>query len=174
VSKFEEICEASASSRTQWSDYRERSYAVLDKLAVGFITYCQIPSGGARFQPVEEEEAAEGRMYSLIGATKFKDEFWCLGILLTLSSNPIPLNFQPQLLFGISVKEEGGKTIVKRFGEKAKQFTVGPDNSEFYASIVSEIKDFYKGLEPGGEDKRSSIGFSVPVVEERANAAGQS
>jgi hypothetical protein len=163
VSKFEEMLQASALTRKQWSRYRERTYTNLSKLVNGFVTYVQIPRECISFRPLDKEPE-DGWTYNLIGATHYKDGFWNLGLCVTLSNQPITPSSGPRLLLAISMKERDGKVLVKRYlTDKPRTLNLDDENqcNEFYENIVDDIKKFYEQSLPDSDDTPNSIGFTI-------------
>src|ERR1700723_1704044 len=104
MSKFEDMIRAHALSRTQWREYRDRSYKNLDKLIQGFVSYCEIPPQCFAFHPLDKEPE-ENTKYTGVGATHFAEGYWNVGfaVTLTTSLNTLP---RPVFVFALSLREK--------------------------------------------------------------------
>jgi hypothetical protein len=116
VSKFEEMCKAFAGARKSWLEYRDRSFANMAALALGFAAYCKLP----------RENVDYGKPGKTLGDGDFKTKtpipavmefnqrngFWEIDVYITLFEAP---NMYPHHVsrFRLGLRESGEKVLVK-------------------------------------------------------------
>jgi hypothetical protein len=164
VSKFDELCQAYASSRKAYVDYRDACFGFAQALIEGLLAFLQVPEGRIRLVPVNRDPDPEAA-YSLAGAMHLdEDTYWHVGVVVDLS-DPAGA-FPPQaVLIKLLVKRHDGAFYV-RLGEDDEDMRVRDASPEDLALVMEHvfetIKDSYEqGLQQFLDQDESTrkIGF---------------
>src|SRR5207248_11791401 len=145
MSRFDEMCDALRAARNDWTEFERRSFSNMGLLVDGFIKYCEIPKGHFEFRRLNEEPKS-GTLYSLPGAMHFgKDDYWHLGLIVTLFTAPNELP-QQRVLIELCLTEKGGKTVVRPGVDGlARQLDLRNQSEciDFYDEIVERVNQVF-------------------------------
>jgi len=168
MSKYEEICQASAKEVKRWSEYRERSWGYLATIVRGLMKHCGVPQEKITYLrsnelPGEQRRyhlPEDGGHYTLPGAVTFdkEDDCWHLGVSITLS----PAGTFPERWIGVvlCVTESEGQPIVK-LGMNGKPRTIDFNDPKQCAGLYDEIAEVLKGAFENPRKITKQIGFST-------------
>lgn len=168
MSKYDEICQASANAARRWNEYRERSWGYLAAIVHGLKTHCGVPEGKIAYLrsnelPGEQRRyrlPEDGGHYTLPGAVTFdrEDDCWHLGVSITLS----PEGTFPEMWVGgvLYVTENNGQAIVK-LGKNGKPLTIDFNDPKQCADLCDEIAEFLKVSFDDPRKITKQIGFST-------------
>lgn len=165
MSKFEEICQAYATSRKTYMEYRDACFGFSQTLLEGLIRYLEVPGGRIRLVPVNREPDADA-VYTLAGAMHLdEDTYWHLGVLVDLSDPAGAYPPQAVLLKLLLKRHEA--TFFVRLGQDEEDFEVRDghpqDLEAFLEHIYLSIKESYEqGLQQFliQEESTRKIGFA--------------
>jgi len=159
--KYEEMCDAVATSQRNIDQYRTDCWNYLAALYNGFIVYSGIPQENvtllkwngsdddlSQFSPPEN-----GGKYSLQGAAVLgNDAFWRLGVKIFLKP-------WATIWFAFFVAEHDGRPTVKIGDRTYNPDLAKPDDcNEIYDEIIDRVKDAFSFPK---KSKGKSIGFTV-------------
>jgi hypothetical protein len=164
VTKFDELCQAYATSRKNYFDYRDTCRDFINRLVKKTIKYLEIPEEQCKVIPLNQE-VKDQCDYSISEAMHLdKDTFWHIGIQITLYEEPDIVPRQPVLIW-LMIKKNDGSFLVK-LGPTSQDFMIRPNEEEDYIHFIDtvflSIKDSFElelqhFLE--GEEKTRRIGF---------------
>jgi hypothetical protein len=185
MTKFQEICEAAKTARSDHFALRDNSWRALNEFLMGYKAYCEIPddrikllkwNGAHGEESKYNREPEEGGIWSLMGATVFDEanELWVLGVVLTLTPNgTFPENW---VSFAVCTTEIDGNTQMK-IGFPGPVFPWNQDESsrhKFYDYInVELLKNLPKPrLGAGAATKSLGFQFGSNAVPDKRPEAG--
>ena len=174
MSKYEVMCQAAATARKNWYEYRDRAWGYIGTLLTGFYEYCDIPLDRITYLRWNEE-TGEGRRYTpadgnqdytLPGAIVFdpSDDYWHIGLSIPLT----PVGRYPQDRFGfvLCVREKDGAVYVRVFLKgQARQINVEDPISRatVYDEIVNHTIRFFRDTKKAEKE----IGFAFDRSSEK-------
>lgn len=164
MSKFSELCNSYAMSRTTYFEYRDKSIDFAGALMQRYIAYLEIPEENYRYLPLGNEAKVDTK-YSMRAALHLDDDAcWHLGLQLTLVAAPNETLRQPVLI--TFMLQSKGDAYLVRIAESDNGHLIHSGNeldfSKFFDFLQSQIKrhfegDFQRFLEQSAPMKK--IGF---------------
>jgi len=137
MSKFEELCQAYATSRKAYVDYRDACFGFSQTLLEALIRYLEVPDGRIRLVPVNREPDAEA-VYTLGGAMHLdEDTYWHLGVLVDLT-DPSGAHPPQAVLLKLLLKRHEA-TFDVRLGQDEEDFEVRDDHPQDLAAFLEHI-----------------------------------
>ena len=164
MTKFDELCQAYATSRKNYFDYRNACHDFISRLVKKTIKYLEIPEEQVKLIPLSEE-VKDQCDYSISEAMHLdEDTFWHIGIKITLYEQPDIVPHQPVLIW-LMVKKNDGSFLVK-LGPGSKDFMIRPNEEKDYIHFIDTVflsikNSFELELQHflEGEEKTRRIGF---------------
>jgi hypothetical protein len=165
MSKFDDLCQAYATSRKAYVEYRDASFGFSQTLLEALVRYLEVPDGRIRLVPVNREPDADA-VYPLGGAMHLdEDTYWHLGVLIDLS-DPAGA-YPPQAVLIKLLLKRCEATFCVRLGQEGDDFVVRDgypqDLAAFLDHVHGTIKESYEqGLQQFLEQQESTrkIGFA--------------
>lgn len=167
MSKYDEICEASANAVERWIQYRDRSWGYLAAIVHGLMGECGVPQEKITYLrsnglPGEERRyipPEDGGQYTLPGAVTFDrdDDYWHLGVSITLS----PVGTFPESWVGLvlCVTEDDGQAVIK-LGRNGKPRKIDFKDPRQCTAFCDDIVEYLKGLFDNPRKITKQIGFA--------------
>lgn len=164
MSKYDELCQAYATSRHVYVEYRDACFGFSQALLEAMIHFLEVPDGRIRLVPVNREPDPEA-VYSLAGAMHLdEDSYWHFGVVVDLG-DPAG-TFPPQaVLLKLLVKRHEG-TFCLKLGQEGEDIEIregySQDLGDFMENVFLTIKESYEqGLQQflDKEETTRKIGF---------------
>ncbi len=144
MSKFDELCQANATSRNNYFNYVEECRRFARQLINGLLDNWIVPKGNLRYFPTNEEPDS-AKNYTLAGGLHLDDDTYChLGVEMILDENMQTIPQQAiSIIFHIK-KQDDGRFIVKVDSADPGHLidaNSASDNQQFYDFLFQLIKD---------------------------------